>query len=254
MALAVLDQRDGEAASTPTTRTSWFTSCSCKLETGAPDPAEITVTTSNVLLYPQLESFIRIRMTEFDRIREERVDRLSEIATFIEERIVAGDAVRLILICTSNSRRSHMAHIWAWTAAHVHRVTGVDTHSGGTVATAFDSRAVAALRRAGFSIERQSQGHNPVYAVSFNTEVEPMKCFSKRFDQPPNPRDDFCAVMTCSSADAECPFVVGAAKRVAIPYDDPREFDGTDQESTMYDDCCRQISREMLYLFSRVEL
>ncbi|MCK4776283.1 MAG: protein-tyrosine-phosphatase, partial [Candidatus Krumholzibacteria bacterium] len=66
--------------------------------------------------------------------------------------------------------------------------------------------------------------------------------------------EDFCAVMTCSQADKNCPVVVGASMRVAIPYDDPKAFDGTDQEAANYDERCRQISREMLYLFSAVNM
>jgi hypothetical protein len=58
--------------------------------------------------------------------------------------------------------------------------------------------------------------------------------------------------MTCSDADAACPIVFGAAERISIPYDDPKAADGTPDEAAVYDERCRQIAREMLYVFSRV--
>jgi hypothetical protein len=58
--------------------------------------------------------------------------------------------------------------------------------------------------------------------------------------------------MTCSDADASCPIVQGAEARFAIPYDDPKKSDGSEREAEVYNERCRQIAREMLYLFSRV--
>ncbi len=58
--------------------------------------------------------------------------------------------------------------------------------------------------------------------------------------------------MVCSDAHETCPVVRGAAARFAIPYEDPKAFDGTKRESRAYDERCRQIAREMLYVFSRV--
>ena len=58
--------------------------------------------------------------------------------------------------------------------------------------------------------------------------------------------------MSCSQADRNCPLVPGCAARIALPYDDPKDFDGTDREAAMYDERCRQIAREMLFVFSQV--
>jgi hypothetical protein len=79
-----------------------------------------------------------------------------------------------------------------------------------------------------------------------------MECFSKVYSEPPNPKSGYCAVMTCLQADQACPVVAGAALRVALPYDDPKAYDGTAAESARYDERCRQISREMLYVFRLV--
>jgi hypothetical protein len=128
----------------------------------------------------------------------------------------------------------------------------VETFSGGTEATAFNPRAVAALQRVGFEIARIPAGSNPRYEVQYSSSAKPMMAFSKTYDSAANPHFDFAVVMTCATADRLCPVVRGASLRVATLYDDPKSADGTPRESQVYDDCVQRISREVLYLFSRV--
>jgi protein-tyrosine-phosphatase len=215
--------------------------------------SEVVVAPRDVPLYPGLASFISETLSEFDQIPEQRRKQLVQLAGLVTDRSSAGDTTRLTFICTHNSRRSHMSQIWAQTAAHYFGVPRVETFSGGTEATAFNPRAVAALERAGFRIDTTDETSDPVYRVRYTDDMDPMECFSKVYHQPPNPTQDFLAVMTCSQADRNCPLVLGAAERIAIPYDDPKAFDGTEQETAKYDERCRQIGREMLYLFSRVK-
>jgi arsenate reductase (thioredoxin) len=204
-----------------------------------------------VQLHAALKPYVEARTREFDTITDERKKRLDEIAEYVRRRLAAGQPARLTFICTHNSRRSHLAQIWAATAAAYYGAGGVETFSGGTEATAFNSRAVEALKRAGFdvsTVEAPSQ-RNPRYQVRFSGGAPPLECFSKVFAESPNPQTDFCAVMTCSQADAACPTVIGAAARFSLPYDDPKAFDGTPEESSRYDERCAQIGREMLYIF-----
>jgi protein-tyrosine-phosphatase len=208
----------------------------------------------DVPLYPELAASVAASKTEFDQIPEDRKARLREIASFVSSKLASGESAQLTFICTHNSRRSHMSQIWAQTAAHYFGYQGVETFSGGTETTAFNPRAVAALERVGFQIEAISESSNPIYQIRFHNGAEPMVAFSKVYDQPPNPKKGFCAVMTCSQADRACPLVLGAERRVAIPYEDPKIADGTEGEADAYDDRCRQIAREMLYLFSRVDV
>lgn len=200
----------------------------------------------------ELAAFVAGTLDELDLIPTERRATLDGLAHFVAERTRAGEPAKLTFICTHNSRRSHMAQLWAQAAAHHFGIVGVETYSGGTEATAFNPRAVAALERVGFLIEAATAGANPVYAVRYNADIAPMECFSKVYDQPPNPTEDFCAVMTCGEAEAACPIVFGAAERISLPYDDPKAADGSPQEAAVYDERCRQIAREMLYAFSRV--
>ena len=203
-------------------------------------------------MYPDAQLYVEQRLREFPAIPQERQSQLRELALYIQSLVLSGAPVRLVFICTHNSRRSHLAQVWAAIAAAWTGVAGVETFSGGTEATAFEPRAVAALERAGLRIRQQAGGSNPRYEVRFEDTDHPLLCFSKVYNAAPNPDADFCAVMTCTHADENCPHVAGAALRVAIPFDDPKGSDGTPQESARYDERCRQISREMLYLFAQV--
>lgn len=145
-----------------------------------------------------------------------------------------------------------MSQIWAQVAAHYYQLPRVQTFSGGTEATAFNPRAVAALQRAGLAIDRKTQGDNPCYQVRRDDHVLIEQAFSKKYDDPVNPQEDFAAIMTCSQADEACPFVPGAARRLSLPYGDPKEADDTPQEASRYDERSKQIATEMLYCFSQV--
>jgi protein-tyrosine-phosphatase len=204
-------------------------------------------------LYPKLASFVSERTGEFDRVPVDRREKLLELSRFVGERTRSGKPADLTFICTHNSRRSHLSQLWAQTAAYYFGIDGVATYSGGTEATAFNPRAVAAIERAGFVVEKVDEKDNPIYTVRYADQAAAMECFSKVYDQEPNPKEGFAAIMTCSAADEACPIVSGAAERIAIPFDDPKAFDGTDQEAEKYDERCLQIAREMLFAFSQVE-
>ena len=180
----------------------------------------------------------------------ERRQALERVSTYIEGILTKRNPARLTFICTHNSRRSQMAQIWAHTAARYFGVTGVSTFSGGTESTSFNPRAVAALSRAGFQVDQTTTGKNPVYHVQAGDELDPVCAFSKTFLDPSNPQRGFCAVMTCSSADRDCPVITDADERVLIAYEDPKRYDGTDRETARYDACCRQICREMCWVFA----
>jgi arsenate reductase len=205
------------------------------------------------MLLPAVAQYAEQRIGEFDQISEERQSELKTLAAYVRDKVEAGEPVKLTFICTHNSRRSHLSQVWAQVAAAHYRVPNVITFSGGTEATAFNPRAVAALQRAGLSVDTDQPGEaNPQYQVSYATAAPPLLCFSKVFSTAPNPQADYCAVMTCSQADDACPIVHGCEKRIAIRYEDPKVSDGTKQETAVYDERCRQIAREMLFLMSAV--
>ena len=188
---------------------------------------------------------------EVGALPEERGRELDRLGAFVAERVRGGREAALTFVCTHNSRRSQMAQIWAAAAAAHFGVDGVRTYSGGTEVTKLNPRAVAAMERAGFEVENPG-GANPHYRISYAADAPALECFSKVFDDETNPSEDFCAIMTCSEADAACPFVPGATARMRLTYDDPKAADGTPEEASVYDARCRQIAIEMLALFSRV--
>lgn len=202
-------------------------------------------------LYPELGSYLAERATEFDRIDAERKQLLDALAQQVTETIAAGRKPRMNFVCTHNSRRSHMSQLWAQAAGEA---MGLDlsTYSGGTEATAFNPRAVSALERAGFAIDKTNDDTNPIYHVRLGQDLAPTTCFSKIYDNAPNPKDAFIAVMVCNDADEKCPYVPGADARFAIPFVDPKVSDNTKDEAKTYDERCAQIAREFLYVMSKV--
>jgi len=204
-------------------------------------------------LAPELSRYVEGLLSGLDEVPGDRRQKLQALVSYVGHRVGANQPAKLTFICTHNSRRSHLAQIWAQTAAFCFSGPGVETFSGGTEATAFNPRAVAAVERAGFLVEAGADD-NPVYKVRWAQDGPVMECFSKVYDQEPNPKKGFAALMVCSAADAACPVVNGAEVRISSPYDDPKAFDGTDQETAKYDERCRQIAREMLWVFSKVEL
>jgi arsenate reductase len=195
-----------------------------------------------------------IKLTsEFKEIDESRKPILRELTDFVSQKAKTNQNVNLNFICTHNSRRSHISQVWAQAAALYYGVNGVQCYSGGTEATAFNPRAVKAMQDAGFDIQVDKDGTNPVYKVKFSTDAPALTVFSKKYDDEFNPTKNFAAVMTCSHADENCPLVAGATKRIALTYNDPKEFDGTPQETTKYAERVQEIGREILYAFSQVK-
>ncbi|MBC8754126.1 hypothetical protein H2O64_05550 [Kordia sp. YSTF-M3] len=161
---------------------------------------------------------------------------------------------KLIVICTHNSRRSHLGQLWLAAAADYYKLPAMETFSGGTEATAFNPNAVAAMQRIGFKIFALIEAENSVYAVQWKEDQPSYHAFSKRFENAQNPTEEFAAIMVCTEADQGCPFVPGTDFRIALPFEDPKAFDGTLQEAAKYDERCEQIGTEMLYVLSKVSI
>jgi arsenate reductase (thioredoxin) len=185
----------------------------------------------------------------FAAIPQPRIELLKDLATYIRSKHQRGSKIELVFICTHNSRRSHISQIWAQTAAAHYQINDVLSYSGGTEATAFNPRAVIAMGKAGFQIKKTGGDENPKYEVSFSDDAAPVIAFSKRYDAPSNPSKEFAAVMTCSHADENCPVITGMEKRIALPYNDPKDFDGTALESQKYVERVMEIGKEILFAF-----
>jgi arsenate reductase len=195
-----------------------------------------------------LDFYVMKALSNGSTISKERKLLLERFADTLSLRLDQEAQANLIFICTHNSRRSHFAQIWAQVAAFYFGVKGIHTFSGGTETTAFNERAVSALKEVGFDIS-SGIGSNPVYHIKYSEEAPILEAFSKKFGEVPNPISEFYAVMTCSDVDETCPLVPGALERIPLYYLDPKEADNTPEEAARYEERCFQIATEMCYLF-----
>lgn len=204
-------------------------------------------------------SNLKETITEISKIEvsQERKEILQPLVDYIAQKTNENAPVLLNFICTHNSRRSHLAQIWAQTMALHFQIPNVFCYSGGTEATAMFPKVAETLLNQGFESRnigtKLSKTENPVYAIKYADNSHPIICFSKKYDDAFNPVSKFAAIMTCSSADQGCPFIAGAEKRIPIQYEDPKAFDGTNLMNEKYAERSLEIASEMHYIFSQIK-
>ena len=187
-------------------------------------------------------------------IPEERKARLQLLIEYIQDKVTMGELINLNFICTHNSRRSHLAQIWAQTMACYFNIDQLFCFSGGTEATALYPSIKDTLERQGFEFEISSTGKNPHYHLLFSDDAPAIVAFSKKYDAPFNPSSNFAAIITCSQADENCPMIVGAEKKILMRYEDPKIYDYSPQETEKYTACSLQIACEMYFVFSEINI
>ena len=189
-----------------------------------------------------------------ENIYEERKNILQPLVEFIQNKISKNEEIRLNFICTHNSRRSHLSQIWAQTMARFFGVKNVFCYSGGTEATAMFPKVAETLQNQGFEILKLSETENPVYAVKFAENEHAIICFSKKYDDDFNPKSEFVAILTCDSADENCPIVYGAEARIPIKYKDPKSSDGTPEMNETYFNRSLEIATELKFVFENIKI
>jgi len=190
---------------------------------------------------------------EFHLIPEARKETLLSLSNYISSKYQDNQIPKLIVICTHNSRRSHIGQLWAAVGSDYYQLPKLQSFSGGTESTAFNPRAVKALQGIGFHIATQDKNaKNPIYEIKWTEDMPVYQAFSKKYESAPNPTDNFAAIMVCTQADEGCPVVLGCDFRLSLPYDDPKAFDDTDLESSKYAERVQQIGREILFSLSQV--
>jgi arsenate reductase len=205
------------------------------------------------MLHTNTQSICFELTIQFDELPTQRKDLLIQLTKYIQQKVDLALPINLTFICTHNSRRSHLGQVWAKTAALYYQIPNVYTYSGGTEATAFNANAIKALEHDGFTIiPDDASCLNPMYNVACGDEQIGV-CYSKVFQHVSNPTSQFAAVMTCTEAESNCPFVAGADFRLALTYIDPKLSDGTSEQANTYLSRSRQIAQEMLFVFSNVK-
>ncbi|MCP5063809.1 MAG: protein-tyrosine-phosphatase [Ignavibacteriae bacterium] len=185
-------------------------------------------------------------------VSEERKQILKPLIDYIQQKVNDKADISLNLICTHNSRRSHLSQVWSQTMAFFYHIKNVHSYSGGTEATALFPMVAKTLTKNGFQVKNLSEGENPVYSIKFSKNEHPVIGFSKKFDDEFNPKSNFAAIMTCSHADENCPVVLGCDTRIPVTFDDPKAFDNTPQQEEKYLERSLQIATEMKYVFSQI--
>lgn len=174
---------------------------------------------------------------------------LEDLAAYIKSK--QPENAKLNFICTQNSRRSHLSQMICQGLV-IFSGLNIDTYSGGTEATAIHPNTIRALKSTGFSIQDPHEmTQNPVYI--WQVANKEFKLYSKVYNEPPNPTSGYAAIMVCSRADADCPVVFGSDIRISLPYEDPKHFDGTEQEDEAYIEKIREIGTELAYVFNLVK-
>ena len=200
-------------------------------------------------LYPKLVQTIQ----NFQPVRIDsssaRIIDLQVLCILIKNAAREKESLAVNFVCTHNSRRSQIAQVWATVAAAWHDNSFVRAYSGGTEVTALHPNVITALISLGFRVEAHKTAANR-HLIYFSDEHPPVEGWSKRYDDPANPGKDFVAVMVCDDADANCPFLPSAKKRLAIKYTDPKFADGTGEEAKVYQTTAREIGSEIFSLFN----
>lgn len=204
------------------------------------------------MLFKNIEN--QIKDLDETSISVERQNIAQPLVDYIQSRADSNQEIRLNFICTHNSRRSHLSQVWAQTLAHYFDIKNVFCYSGGTETTALFPMAAKTLENTGFEIDTIAEGSNPIYAIKYAADAHPILGFSKKFDSNFNPNSNFAAVLTCSSADKECPYIPNAEVRIPMTFEDPKAFDNTPQQAEKYNERSLQIATELKYVFSKIKL
>lgn len=202
------------------------------------------------MLYKNLDTFFS--NLPVLTLSDDRKELLNGFADYLKAKNIMGEPIMLNFICTHNSRRSHLSQVIFQALASKYNLKNVDCYSGGTEATALFPVAAETLTKIGFQISKLSETQNPVYAIRYNLNSHPIIGFSKKFDDNFNPAGGFTAIMTCSQADEDCPYVPGAERRFPIGFEDPKAFDGTPEQNEKYLERATQIAQEFNYVFKQL--
>jgi arsenate reductase len=201
-------------------------------------------------LYTKIDELIST--LDVETISEKRKETVQPLIGFIQSKVNDRQEIRITFICSHNSRRSHLAQVWAQTLAAYFDIENVVCYSGGTEATEMVPMIAKTFRNSGFEVKIISKEENPVYSIKYGENEHPVIGFSKKLNDGFNPKSEFAAVMVCSQADKNCPFVAGAELRIPIPYEDPKVFDNTPQQAEKYKEANLRIANEMHYVFSKI--
>ena len=183
------------------------------------------------------------------KVSNKRSILLNKIVNYINKKRYENKISKLNFICTHNSRRSQFCQFWATFFSNYYNIR-CEAYSGGTVETEVYKSVVNNIRDYGFNISFK-ECNNPIYSIKFKN-LNLGNYFSKFYHDFENPKNEFAAIMTCSDAEKNCPFVEGSEVKFSLPYEDPKKYDTSKTEKNNYKNTSEKIASEMNYLFYKL--
>lgn len=182
-----------------------------------------------------------------DQPQGSRRELLGELKTYLKQRISHSGEVCLHFICTHNSRRSQFSQAWSHVWSH-HFSLPLHSYSAGVEATEVHPNVLKALAIDGLQIRSRKTEIGVKHVLEEGNTFLPL--YSKHMDDVRMECASFVAIMTCSEADADCPFIPGADLRIPLRYDDPKKYDHQAGALDGYLASSRRIAAELYYAFN----
>ena len=199
-----------------------------------------------------LEDLILTLQKEANLISGERKVLLHSLADAIRTSLNTFGSCNIIAVCTHNSRRSQLAEAWIHVMSRHLQLPAIKAYSGGTESTAFYPLMIQAMKNCGFALNISVEGDNPTMKLELGEKEVPHLMFSKKFDHSSNPDKNFIALMVCSDADENCPFIPGAFRRISLTFEDPKMYDGQPDALDRYQEKVHEIGREIIYAMGQL--
>ncbi|SHE93388.1 arsenate reductase [Psychroflexus salarius] len=190
---------------------------------------------------------------EESKLSPERIALLKRAASAISVEVTEQNTpVKLMFICTHNSRRSQLAQAWAFVFAEHYFPNVFEVYSGGTEVTACHLNTLKSLINLGFDVQtRETSTGNAKHGLKFHNRS--LSLYSKLYNSAEHPSNHFIAFMTCAQASENCPVVFGAKHRFNFNFEDPKRFDETPNAIIEYEKTALEIGRELHFLFNLIK-
>lgn len=189
---------------------------------------------------------------DVSNISKSRKNSINDIINEIKKNTRQHKESRLIFICTHNSRRSIFSEVWSQTFIKYYNLNNIYTFSGGTEVSKVYSGVINTFIKNGFKVTNNKNQYNPTYSIYYGKQNSNIKVKSKLYNSSLNPTSNLIAIMNCSSAEKSCPFIPGASARIYLPFDDPKESDGSQIEVENYRNTNLEVASSMKYLFMNI--
>ncbi len=189
----------------------------------------------------------------FHTIGEKRKTELTKLSNYVQVLFITDLTPKIVMIGTDNSRCSQIAQIWLTAAADYYLLPLLRTYSGGINPTNFDPSEVNRLKHLGFEITTNSTRENPRYSIKWSDKMQPYMAFSKRYDDLPNPYENFGAIITSPNARKYYTSNMGAEFLLYLPYPNHKHSKNNQFHLPNDKEIHEQIAKEMLWTMKSVK-